>query len=255
MYIYKITNLRNNKIYIGQTTKTVKQRWKRHKYDSLKNRIDTHFSRAIRKYGPNNFLVEQIDTAKNKEELTLKEQYWVKFFDSIKYGYNEAIPTFKSGGNTYKNKTAKELEIIKDKIRKSKTGGKNPNARKVKCKNLQTNEEKHFNSMAEMQKYFKEKNHQFISRRCLGKIKSLYRGEWIIGYENKPYNQDFTQFKNINKSQKIFVTVLQNNFQKEFNSYAAAERFFKLKNKSFSGKAYQKGPIFFYKDKYKIEKI
>lgn len=255
MYIYKITNLCNGKIYIGQTVKTVKQRWERHKYDSLKNRIDTHFSRAIRKYGPDNFSVEQIDVAKDKEELTLKEQYWIKFFNSINCGYNEVIPTFKSGGNTYENKTTKELEIIKNKIRKSKIGGKNPNSKKVKCKNLLTNEEKHFDSMTEMQKYFKEKSHQFISRRCLGKIKNLYKGEWVIGYENKPYNQECTPFKNINKSQKILVTVLQDNFKKEFNSYAAAERFFKLKNKSFSGKAYQKGPIFFYKDKYKIEKI
>nr|DAO69194.1 MAG TPA: intron associated endonuclease [Caudoviricetes sp.] len=255
MYIYKITNSCNGKIYIGQTIKTVKQRWERHKYDSLNNRIDTHFSRAIRKYGSNSFLVEQIDTAKSKEELTLKEQYWIKFFDSINQGYNETMPIFKSGGNTYENKTVEELKAIRSKIQKSKIGGKNPNAKKVKCKNLKTNEEKHFNSMAEMQKYFNENNHQFISRRCLGRIKNLYKGEWAIGYEDSSYNQKFTPFKNISKSQKIFVTVLQTNLKKEFNSYAAAERFFKLKNKSLSGKAYQKGPIFFYKDKYKIEKI
>lgn len=54
MYIYKITNLLNDKIYIGQTITSVEQRWKRHQNDALSGTLDTHFARAIRKYTPKN---------------------------------------------------------------------------------------------------------------------------------------------------------------------------------------------------------
>ena len=40
------------------------------------------------------------------------------------------------GGDTYKYKSEEEMEEIKEKIRQSKLGGKNPQARKVKCKNV-----------------------------------------------------------------------------------------------------------------------
>ena len=79
------------------------------------------------------------------------------------------------------------MNEIKEKIRQSKLGGKNPHSTKVKCKNVYTNEEYHFNSQKEMQDFFKESNHQFISRRCLGKIKCLYKNEWKIAYENNEY--------------------------------------------------------------------
>ena len=52
MYIYKITNKINNKIYIGQTIRPVEDRWKRHINDALNNILDTHFARAIRYYKP-----------------------------------------------------------------------------------------------------------------------------------------------------------------------------------------------------------
>jgi len=55
LVIYKITNIINGKIYVGKTTRSLKDRWNRHIYDALSNRLDTHFSRAIRKYGPENF--------------------------------------------------------------------------------------------------------------------------------------------------------------------------------------------------------
>lgn len=38
MCIYKITNKINNKVYIGQTTKTVEERWKRHSIEKQINR-------------------------------------------------------------------------------------------------------------------------------------------------------------------------------------------------------------------------
>ena len=63
MWIYKITNIQNNKIYIGQTIRPVQERFKRHLNDALHGILDTHFARAIRKYGEDSFQIEIIDTA------------------------------------------------------------------------------------------------------------------------------------------------------------------------------------------------
>ena len=32
MYVYKITNILNNKVYIGITSRTIEERFKEHKY-------------------------------------------------------------------------------------------------------------------------------------------------------------------------------------------------------------------------------
>ena len=55
MWIYKITNIQNNKVYIGQTIRPIEQRFNRHINDALNNVLDTHFARAIRYYGKENF--------------------------------------------------------------------------------------------------------------------------------------------------------------------------------------------------------
>lgn len=255
MYIYKITNTVNNKIYIGQTTGTVKARWSRHKNDALSNRLDTHFARALRKYPIESFVVETIDSAESQEELTAKEHYWILYYDSVNNGYNETDAIDKCGGNTYKSKTQKELEQIGEKIRETKVGGNNPNSTKVKCKNMDTLEEYHFDSQADMMQFFNQTNHQFISRRCLGRIKSLYDKKWAIAYETENYNSEYTLNKQIKRAKRIIVKDLQTDFEKEFPSYAEAERFFRQKPRSFSSKAYKRDKVFIYKDRYQITKI
>ena len=140
MWIYKITNIQNNKVYIGQTIRPVKDRFNRHINDALNNIIDTHFARAIRKYGKENFIIEQIDTAQTQDELNQKERYWIQYYNSVEEGYNETDAISKCGGNTYQSKTEEEMEVIKEKIRQTKIGAKNPKARKVKRINIETNE-------------------------------------------------------------------------------------------------------------------
>ena len=191
MYVYKITNKINNKVYIGQTIRPIEERFKRHINDAINNILDTHFARAIRYYKPENFIIETIDTANTQEELNQKEQYWIQFYDSTNTGYNETDAISKCGGNTYKNKTPEEMQKISEKIRQSKLGGKNPHSTKVKCKNIKTNEEYTFDSQAEMQQFFNETNHQFISRRCRHEIKCLYKNEWLIAYQNDEYISDY----------------------------------------------------------------
>lgn len=74
MYVYKITNKVNNKVYIGQSIRPIDERFNRHINDAVNYVLDTHFARAIRKYGKENFFIELIDTAETQEELTLKEK-------------------------------------------------------------------------------------------------------------------------------------------------------------------------------------
>lgn len=69
MWIYKITNIQNNKVYIGQTIRPIEQRFHRHLNDATNDILDTHFARAIRKYGKNNFIIEKIDSAQTQSEL------------------------------------------------------------------------------------------------------------------------------------------------------------------------------------------
>ena len=217
MIIYKITNIKNNKVYIGQTINSLEDRFNRHKTDALNNIIDTHFARAIRYYGPESFVAEIIDTATSQEELTKKESYWIKYYNSTVEGYNETSAEYKSGGNTYKNKTKEEMELISQKLRKSKLGEKNPNHTMVKCKNINTNEEYHFGSQSQMQKFFNETNHQFISRRCLKQIKCLYKNEWLIAFEEDEYINDYTlKGQTKKKGLQIKVTNLLTN---EINYY------------------------------------
>lgn len=123
MEIYKITNLVNNKVYIGQSARGVRERFTRHINDAMSDRLDTHFARAIRKYGPENFVVEVIDTADTQDELNQKEQYWIREHDSIRHGYNETDATYKCGGNTYMGKNGLEMCHIRDKIRVTKKVG------------------------------------------------------------------------------------------------------------------------------------
>lgn len=60
--IYKITNILNGKIYIGQTTKSIEKRFGQHKC-ATGNR-NSSISSSIRKYGEENFSIEIIDSRK-----------------------------------------------------------------------------------------------------------------------------------------------------------------------------------------------
>ena len=183
MWIYKITNIQNNKVYIGQTIRPIEQRFRRHINDALNNVLDTHFARAIRKYGKNSFTIEQIDTASNQEELNKKEQYWIHYYNSVNEGYNETDAISKCGGNTYQSKTKEEMEVIKEKIRQTKIGSKNPMAKKIKRTNIQTGEIDIFDTIISCAKACGITNGKTsISTRLNGQVKSPFKKMWIFEY-------------------------------------------------------------------------
>ena len=87
-YIYKITNTLNDKVYIGQTIKTVQKRFTQHKNNSNKE----YFSqivlyKAFNQYGIENFICEEIEEVPNNK-LDEREKYWIEYYDSYFNGYN-----------------------------------------------------------------------------------------------------------------------------------------------------------------------
>ena len=85
--IYKITNIVNGKVYIGETCVNLKKRLGQH---MNKDSNCLKLKRAIKKYGKENFVIEEIDQAENRIEAFSKEKFWIQHYKStnIKYGYN-----------------------------------------------------------------------------------------------------------------------------------------------------------------------
>lgn len=86
MLIYKITNDINDKIYIGQTTRSLEIRKQQHLNSVYK--LNTHLYCAMRKYGVEHFKFEIICTANSIDELNELEEYYIRKYNSVNCGYN-----------------------------------------------------------------------------------------------------------------------------------------------------------------------
>ena len=150
--IYKIINKTNGKCYIGQTTKSFNERYSASGkgiervysfYDAKRNRGDSynnHLLNSIEKYGFDCWeIVEVYDIAFSKEELDIKEKYYIDLFDCINNGYNNDMggsngrhsdkSKIKIGKNTKKmweNMTEEQISNMKEKISKATKGENNP---------------------------------------------------------------------------------------------------------------------------------
>ena len=108
--IYKITNLVNGKIYIGQTVQSLEERFYKHcaKY-SDKLHFVMPIKQAIFKYGKENFKMELIEEC-DIELLNEREQYWIAYYDSYNNGYNCTLGGY-SGLHRCKLSNEEELDV------------------------------------------------------------------------------------------------------------------------------------------------
>jgi group I intron endonuclease len=107
--IYKITNLINNKVYIGQTIQPLKDRWYRHcGKTGSKNELEMPIKRAILKYGKHNFSIEKLEECEQCL-LDSREIYYIEQYDSYNKGYN-ATKGGQKGAKLIQ--TPKEIQLL-----------------------------------------------------------------------------------------------------------------------------------------------
>ena len=83
--IYKITNINNNKVYIGQSN-NLERRYKEHFIWNLNNK--QYIDELIQDLGEENFSFEIIEECE-LEVLDEREKYWIEYYNSFYEGYNK----------------------------------------------------------------------------------------------------------------------------------------------------------------------
>lgn len=107
--IYIIRNTVNDKVYIGQTSQSVKERFTQHmKPSSRKLRGTYKIYNAIKKYGRDKFYVETLETGIAKEDIDRKEIEYIAKYDSFENGYNST-----QGGDGKTIAKIEDVELFK----------------------------------------------------------------------------------------------------------------------------------------------
>jgi group I intron endonuclease len=150
--VYSITNLTNNKIYIGSVSskKGFNGRWSRHIFDLKNNKHHSkHLQLSWNKYGVNNFEFKIIEIIEDVNLILIKEQIYLDLYQSYipKNGYNILSKSNSSIGfkhttesknkmsNSHKNKKLKNTH--KQKISESNKGKKHSIETKIKMSKWQ----------------------------------------------------------------------------------------------------------------------
>ena len=124
--VYKHTNKINGKSYIGITSRKPEDRWgtNGYKYQSQKSKY-LCFSKAIQKYGWDNFTHEILFTGLTKEDACKKEKELISFYNSkAPFGYNLTD----GGEGTSGYEVSEEFKQRRSEL---VANGNNPKARKV----------------------------------------------------------------------------------------------------------------------------
>ena len=83
-HIYKITNLVNNKVYIGKTGyDSINDRWCEHLTDFYKPTEEKRpLYAAMQKYGVQNFVITLVETVETDTEACEREKFWIEHYRS-----------------------------------------------------------------------------------------------------------------------------------------------------------------------------
>lgn len=111
MLIYRVKNKENNKVYIGQTIRSICERWNGH-CSSAKRGANNLFHNAISKYGKDAFIVEELAKADNQDQLDQLEKFYIEINNSLHpNGYN--LKTGGSNGVIYSDESKEKMSKAK----------------------------------------------------------------------------------------------------------------------------------------------
>lgn len=120
MFIYKITNKANGKVYIGKTKLQIEERFKRH-INCAKNKVNRYLYDAMNHYGYENFDLCLVEECENESVLSERERFWIKEYRSQSpEGYN--MTEGGDGGNTLQNWSDEDKIKLWEKQARSRTG-------------------------------------------------------------------------------------------------------------------------------------
>lgn len=96
--VYLITNLENNKIYVGSTLNSFKERWSTHIQKLRRGQhSNLHLQNAYNKYGENKFKFSILEVLTVEKDILNREQYYINLFKSYdrEIGYNIEVDVYK----------------------------------------------------------------------------------------------------------------------------------------------------------------
>ena len=107
--IYRISNSINDKVYIGQTIKSLLDRFKFHTY---KSSHCLKLYNSIKKHGEEKFRIELIASCDDQLTADWLEIFWIKTHNSVESGYN--ISHGGAGGMTGRKHTEEARRKISE---------------------------------------------------------------------------------------------------------------------------------------------
>lgn len=238
--IYKITNLVNNKVYIGQST-DIERRWRNHR--ARYTTCNSILYQAIRKYGLENFSFEIVEEC-GENFLNEREKYWVSYYNSFEEGYNATIggngqPKYdyssiyslwergfsekkiceQLGASEYTVKTALNIYGVSSEQIIVRGQGKRVQQITMNGDIIAT-----YDSANEAGRAMNRPNGGInIARCCNNKIRAVYGFFWK--WEEDVFDEDFVQTRKPKTTGKpVLQYTLDNTFIKEYESCAQANR-------------------------------
>ena len=207
-FVYITTNHVNGKQYIGQRKYDKQGKWKEYLGSGI------ILSRAIEKYGLENFSKEIIEECKTKKILNDREIYWINYYNAVESDNFYNIASGGDGGNTIAGYTDDQRNLLSTKLSDMRKGiiniGKNNgNSRRVICINTM----KVFDTINEASIYYnvdKDAIQQCCSDANKRKTAGEINGERMIWeYYDENKNYEFVPFKRDYKYKQILC--LDNN--------------------------------------------
>src|SRR5271165_2766125 len=89
--LYKITSETTGKVYIGYTSKRLKDRWWQHKKDANGNVKKYKLQNAMRKYGTQDFCIERLEYVDTLDKALKRETELIGQHNSYHKGYNSTL--------------------------------------------------------------------------------------------------------------------------------------------------------------------